>query len=457
MNINFHPRNLTQKTPQRIWAIFYAEKNRIAIDTKLFVLPNDWSRKKKCYLSTNSNYEKLNKILKEQKKQIEIYAEELLSHLMKNKKRFYKDEFEKELQDKFDYYFKFGENKPEEKGEVYDFISFIDKYISNRMELCEGTHQTLRGARKNIVLAFNLAPAKLVKKWKAMNNFERKLNPDFLEPEKQLDFSEINKSWMMAYNTWLINATYRDKNKETGVMENMPYSKNYIAKEIKIAKQFANAAADEGYISNLSYRSVKAQWEEADTIALSWQEIAKLKALELDPNTTEGKVRNLFVFNCYCGLRWSDLVRLDSSRFSREGNQLFLSIRMKKTDTSIGFPILPAAEEIMRIYNYRLPNVCVQIFCEKIKKICLKAGITELETKRETRGGKKLIFSIPRYKMVSSHTGRRTFATNFEAMGVALNELMAITGHTTEKAFRKYVKKRVETKFASFLAAGATV
>ena len=73
MNINFHPRNLTKKTPQRIWAIFYAEKNRIAIDTNLFVSPKDWSRKKKCYLSTNANSEKLNKILKEQKKQIEIY------------------------------------------------------------------------------------------------------------------------------------------------------------------------------------------------------------------------------------------------------------------------------------------------------------------------------------------------------------------------------------------------
>ena len=66
-----------------------------------------------------------------------------------------------------------------------------------------------------------------------------------------------------------------------------------------------------------------------------------------------------------------------------------------------------------------------------------------------------MIFNNPKYDMISSHTARRSFATNFEADGVPVNELMAITGHTTEKAFRKYVKRRAESEFKGFLAVGA--
>ncbi len=93
-------------------------------------------------------------------------------------------------------------------------------------------------------------------------------------------------------------------------------------------------------------------------------------------------------------------------------------------------------------------------FNEKIKIVCLKAGITGLETKRETRGGVKLITTIPKYKMISSHTGRRSFATNFDFDGVPLKEIMSVTGHSTEKALRTYIKKQEETTFAAFKAVG---
>ncbi|MGZ4155978.1 MAG: tyrosine-type recombinase/integrase [Bacteroidia bacterium] len=107
------------------------------------------------------------------------------------------------------------------------------------------------------------------------------------------------------------------------------------------------------------------------------------------------------------------------------------------------------------MYDYKLPAVCEQIFNGEIKKIALKAGITSLETKRETRGGKKLILTLPKYEMISSHTGRRSFATNFYEDGVTIRELMSVTGHTTEQAFKNYVKSKVETKFSTFLAVGA--
>jgi len=286
-----------------------------------------------------------------------------------------------------------------------------------------------------------------------MNKTERIANPDFLEASKQVDFDQINYNWINEFYTYLLNATFTEKVK--GVEITKPYSKNFIAKQIKNVKQYSNAAVDAGYIKDISFRRFKASWEEADTIHLSWDEISQLKELKLDANTTQGKVRNLFVFNCYLGLRYSDLYKLDKNRFTTLQNQMFLKIRMKKTDDVVKFPVLQSAEDIMKMYNYKLPEVCEPIFNEEIKKICLKAGITNLETKRETRGGKKLILTIPKYEMVSSHTGRRSFATNFYEDGVAIRELMAVTGHTTEQAFLKYVKGKSESKFSTFLAVGA--
>ncbi len=166
-------------------------------------------------------------------------------------------------------------------------------------------------------------------------------------------------------------------------------------------------------------------------------------------------VRNLFVFNSYCGLRYSDLYKLDKNRFLMVQGQLFLKIRLKKTDEVVMFPILKSAEEILKIYDYDLPNVHISEFNKIIEEVCFKAGITRLETIRETRAGTKIISTLPKYQLVRSHTARRSFATNFEADGVPLKELMAVTGHTTEGAFRRYVKKQAETTFSGFLAVGA--
>lgn len=99
--------------------------------------------------------------------------------------------------------------------------------------------------------------------------------------------------------------------------------------------------------------------------------------------------------------------------------------------------------------------MCEPTYNEEIKSVCYRAGFTNLEFKRETRGGSKLILTIPKYQMVSSHTARRSFATNFDEDGVPIKQLMAVTGHTTEKAFKNYVKAKAETKFTEFLAVGA--
>jgi integrase len=75
-----------------------------------------------------------------------------------------------------------------------------------------------------------------------------------------------------------------------------------------------------------------------------------------------------------------------------------------------------------------------------LKELAREAGLDELQQIRVFKGGNVIIENIPTYDMISTHTARRSFATNMYLMGVPSINIMAITGHRTEKAFLKYIK-----------------
>ena len=63
-------------------------------------------------------------------------------------------------------------------------------------------------------------------------------------------------------------------------------------------------------------------------------------------------------------------------------------------------------------------------------------------TKIAIQGGKKIEIKKPKYEFVSSHTARRSFATNeYKLRNLTTREIMSITGHKTEKSFYKYIRE----------------
>jgi len=55
--------------------------------------------------------------------------------------------------------------------------------------------------------------------------------------------------------------------------------------------------------------------------------------------------------------------------------------------------------------------------------------------------GNKTIDEIrPKHAWIMSHTCRRSFCTNEFLDGTPVQLIMAISGHNTEKAFRRYIK-----------------
>jgi integrase len=216
-------------------------------------------------------------------------------------------------------------------------------------------------------------------------------------------------------------------------------STNSIGNIIKNLKTFFHSAFEEGVHENLIYRSryFKKPSEESEAIYLSEAELQRMKMTIL-PNRHLDNVRDLFLLACYTGVRSQDYNKLNNDSLINNGTML--KVRTEKTDEEVIIPLHPIAKAILEKYNGTPRIISNQKFNEYIKDVCRIVGLTESVTISRTCGGKKTRITKPKYNFVSSHTARRSFATNAYKAGVPTLAIMAITGHRTEKVFLKYVK-----------------
>jgi hypothetical protein len=91
-------------------------------------------------------------------------------------------------------------------------------------------------------------------------------------------------------------------------------------------------------------------------------------------------------------------------------------------------------------YQMRIPKVSMVNFNYYIKEVAKLAGINEPVTMSHKRGDKIIEETRPKCAWVSSHTARRSFCTNEYLAGTPGDLIMTISGHKTEKAFKKYIK-----------------
>lgn len=216
-------------------------------------------------------------------------------------------------------------------------------------------------------------------------------------------------------------------------------STNSIGNVIKNLKMFMHSAFEEGLHQNLIYRSryFKKPSEESEAIYLNEAELQRMKMTIL-PNRHLDNVRDLFLLACYTGVRSQDYDKLNNDSLINNGTML--KVRTEKTDEEVIIPLHPVAKSILEKYNGTPRLISNQKFNQYIKDVCRIVGLTETVTLTRTCGGKKIRISKPKCDFVSSHTARRSFATNAYKAGVPTLAIMAITGHRTEKVFLKYVK-----------------
>ncbi len=155
------------------------------------------------------------------------------------------------------------------------------------------------------------------------------------------------------------------------------------------------------------------------------------------PDAKAANVRDLFLIGCYTGLRFSDFSKLAQQNIADD----YITIQQTKTGEDVVIPVHNVIQKIIKKHNGIPAIVSNQKFNSYLKDICKTIpAFSESVPKVITKAGKKLTLNLKKGEMVSSHTARRSFATNEYLSGTPSITIMAVTGHKTEKAFLKYIK-----------------
>lgn len=251
---------------------------------------------------------------------------------------------------------------------------------------------------------------------------------DFVKKEKDyskgLDFEDINLDFYYKFVTYL-------KGKNLG--------QNAVSKDVSILKVFMNEAVDLGYTTNMSFKHKKfaAPRVDTDAVYLTEDELMKLYNHDFSEKKKLEAVRDLFIFGCYVGLRFSDYSTIKPENIVTIDGDCFIKQITQKTGELVIIPCNPVVMEIFNKYKNnpnRLPRtISNQKFNEYIKEACKEAKMTETG-----RLATEPLLEL--HECVSSHTARRSFATNLYLDGFPTIDIMKVTGHRTEKAFMKYIR-----------------
>lgn len=160
------------------------------------------------------------------------------------------------------------------------------------------------------------------------------------------------------------------------------------------------------------------------SVYLTRKEIEQI--IDYQPHTTiQRYVKRIFLLECMTGARKSDCERMTPENiFERDGHK-FLRYVSKKSNCEVTVPLDKRASEYLVPVSIVEPQPTTFSFNSALQTICKRCGIKE-RVKVFTAGKDA---SGQKWQFVSSHTGRRSFATNLAIKGVSLEQIALMMGH----------------------------
>lgn len=261
-------------------------------------------------------------------------------------------------------------------------------------------------------------------------NYQNGLN-GLLEYQKE---RKIKLDWpIINLNLWEDYTQYLTIEKGYFINTVGSFQKNFIVflKEARRKKIFNEPFIDE----------VKILSEDADDVYLDEAELDKIYKHDFTDNPKLERQRDVFIVACHVGFRIGDWDKIKPENFKRtkNGNE-YVEIIMEKVGKIATSPLDPIVKDILAKYDNKLPLISDQKFNDYIKEVCLACEIDSKVNITATIGGQKVTTTYEKWTQISSHTARRSFATNKKRAGVDNKIIMKATGHTTEKSFLKYLK-----------------
>lgn len=235
---------------------------------------------------------------------------------------------------------------------------------------------------------------------------------------------------------------------ETWCYKSQNYTPNTIATSFSIMKVWLNQAEEDGLIKTRDFHTWKSKSDDVVHIYLTDEEIERMYKIEFtdeirkqykfDHKSNIEETRDLFVIACNLGLRLADWDKLNYSEWNFDKNTI--TVNTSKTKERVTIPLSDAVKEIYKKYEGNLPRPIDKSHLNKQLQKCGEiAGINDDIFILEKKGGKAEEKHYKKYQLISSHCGRRSFATNLYKKCKSSLMVMKFTGHKTEDSFYKYI------------------
>ena len=225
---------------------------------------------------------------------------------------------------------------------------------------------------------------------------------------------------------------------------------NTAGRYISTVKTIVLDARKNGYKVSHQINDFKGFTVKAPIVSLSFKEIECIKNTDYDTEVLD-ITKDWLIIGCYTGQRVSDLLRMNKSMIHKVNNLLLIELEQVKTKKTVQIPIHYEVENILKKRKGKFPPLFAKtqgsnstMFNKYLKDVCKIAKIDELvegnlnnpSTKRYEKG------KHPKWKLISSHTCRRSFCSNFYAQREYPTPLlMSVSGHSTEIMFLQYIGK----------------
>lgn len=246
-----------------------------------------------------------------------------------------------------------------------------------------------------------------------------------------LSFENLNEKGLSSYVNFL--------------RDNLDMRNSTILKDLSFLRWFLRWASNKEYNKEKAYLtfSPKLRTSEKRVIFLDWEELMQVYNFKTPTNKPYlSRIRDVFCFCCFTSLRYSDVANLRRTDVFDD----YISITTIKTADSLKIELNDYSKEILSRYegeslpgNLALPVISNQKMNDYLKELCELCGINRPTTITYYKGNQRIDEVYPKYALIGTHAGRRTFICNALMLGVPAQIVMKWTGHSDYKAMKPYI------------------
>lgn len=237
--------------------------------------------------------------------------------------------------------------------------------------------------------------------------------------------SDVSLEFMNNLKTFLLNVK--------------KHSVNSAAKYLDVVKALLNDALKHDMEVNTKFKLFEISEVPVQKVYLTMAELKTLQDFNFDHRPGLRNAVDLFLIGAFTGLRYSDFSKLKLENIETISGHEIIRIRQIKTGGVVLIPVHPVVREVIQRNNGVPRMISGQKLNDFIKEACQLAGITQNSILYFNQAGVNRSKVVSKYELITTHTARRSFATNAVKAGIPAMDIMRITGHKTEASFRRYI------------------